>query len=247
MPKAPDAFCLTPTAEQIIHVLEGTQRHSDIGVVVGSPGVGKTTAFRHYVEKPISTLNGRRTAFLVQMTQDEEADRPNRMLLRIAEKVGLYVLTPSEACEQLTRRLGQGDLLIIDEAQFLRDSGLEMLRGLHDQGHFGLVLGGNPTVITRGNKVRQARMGHFFSRIGYRCPSLDEPLPEDADALFDHHQVQGARTRMILRRYITPNDGLRQAFEKIVSTAHELAGEGNPIQLTHVEKAIVTRGLPIRI
>jgi len=41
---------LTPTAEAIISVLSYCPQYGELGLIVGDPGVGKTTAIIHYVE-----------------------------------------------------------------------------------------------------------------------------------------------------------------------------------------------------
>ena len=78
----------------------------------------------------------------------------------------------------MTRRFSRHiELLMVDEANRLKDAGLEVIRDIADRGKFGLVLLGMP-----GLDKRLARAPQLYSGIGFA--QKIEPLSDDETRFF---------------------------------------------------------------
>jgi hypothetical protein len=206
-----------------------------MGIVVGAPGIGKTTTIEHYQWE-------KQHVFLATMFPGVKT---TAHLLRTLEKSILggnsFRRTgPNDVYHELRDWFVRAPtLLIIDEAQHLEPAGLETLRCLHDESRCGLVLSGNPTITTR-LEAAPARFAQFLSRIGIRFAS-DGAQPEDVQCLLDHHEIADPRARTALARIGNRKRELRTP-SKIINLARGVAGE-QPIEFAHVERALEMFGM----
>jgi len=150
-----------------------------IGLCYGSPGVGKTVAAKYYAQWH-AIQNSHQLAVV---TEDAEAQiNQCKAVFYTARQTS----TPKVISQQLYGRLknygsallrvqGKTDwvelllgaerrcpLVIVDEADSLRQQSLEQLRNLYDEYGFGLVLIGMP-----GFEKRLTRYPQLFSRVGF--------------------------------------------------------------------------------
>lgn len=152
-----------PTAEttvldQVRKAVSIAQDDADIAVIVGDAGTGKTTALRRYEAESHS-------AFLVEV---DPSFTKNVLVTEIARAVGVdpkggMTLVISRIIETLRER---DAVLIIDEADYLSDSSLELVRRIiNDKAKTGVVLAGLPRLEY---KLRNLRNDHeqLASRVG---------------------------------------------------------------------------------
>lgn len=129
-------------------------------------------------------------------------------------------------------------LIIVDEADRLKVSGLEALRDLFDHGEFGLVLIGMP-----GMEKRMARYAQLYSRIGFvhefrplqeadvssllvdgwRPDGVDR-RPIETDAIAAVQRITGGNFRL-LQRVLTQSERIAEinALETITASVVETA------------------------
>lgn len=198
-------FVTTNTALQVQGVLRASQALGDLGAVVGPAGVGKSSAARQY-----AAVNNR-VAMVTASTMIASATALMGEFCREVQRDNLNV--PSSRAT-LTKRIrvnvGEGWLFVLDEAQFANLDAIEELRAIHDATGIGLVMMGNPTVLSRlqGNE-RQASFAQLWSRIGQRV-ELTGTAADEVEAVIDSMGIFN-REVVDLLKAIGAKDNLRTA------------------------------------
>ncbi len=183
-PTDPTAFLVTKEHRRFVEFADTVRTHRYIGLCWGPPGVGKTQSAQHYA----GTDDWARWQHnLANTTQPGPV--PERVL---QARTALWTPTVSattrevdqalpRACQQIsyaidyhqhgkvdpfvhTDSAGSGltELLIIDEADRLKTTGLEQVRDYYDRHRLGVILIGMP-----GIDKRLARYPQLYSRIGF--------------------------------------------------------------------------------
>lgn len=171
-----------------------------IGLCWGPPGVGKTLSARTYAgtdayeqwRTPFSDELGpvpervlqARTAFFTP-TVAATVRQIDQGLPRICQAISWAldyaehgVVDPYVHTE--SRSSGRTELLIIDEADRLKATGLEQVRDYYDRHHMGVILIGMP-----GIEKRLARYPQLYSRIGF-AHEYRTLGPDELTAVLDH-------------------------------------------------------------
>lgn len=237
LPPPPD-FVPTPTSKKIIAVLEYGHAAGDIVAIYGSSGVSKTKTIEHYrQENP--------NVWVATMTPAHSG--VSACLEEIAHALEMRGLSAraSRLFREIEPRVrGTLGLIIIDEAQHLQPTALEVIRALHDASGIGIVLAGNETVYARlTGGVKSAIFAQLFSRVGKRL-KIVRPLKADVvsianalgvtgkkecDALYSIAQKPGALRSVVktLRLAFLLASGAETSVDEQViwSAWNDLAGE----------------------
>lgn len=203
-------FLATKEHRRFTEFASACRREKYIGVCFGPPGVGKTLSARHHSSwDDVAPWLTRDTAiqFAIHdkhMGQDPVAfndpgivlwtptvttspkqlnDQLRELGLRYSRMAEHHVTPGGTANAYFDRAdpMRAIDLLIVDEADRLKNTGLEQLRDLFDRNNIGLILIGMP-----GFEKRLARYPQLYSRIGFahRYAPLSE---SELRFVLEHH------------------------------------------------------------
>ncbi|MDR0718128.1 MAG: AAA family ATPase [Treponema sp.] len=148
----------TAAMEQVRRAITIAQDEADVAVIIGEAGTGKTTALRQYAKESHSALLiDVDPSFSKVVLMNEIAHA-----LGVEDKGGMNAVID----RVITALKDRDAVLIIDEADYLSDGSLELVRRIiNDKACTGVVLVGLPTLEY---KIRNLRNDHeqLISRVG---------------------------------------------------------------------------------
>ncbi|WP_439596491.1 AAA family ATPase [Falsiroseomonas sp.] len=227
MPEEP-RFVVTPTSQDLMVAFQHAQHMPDFAVVVGNPGVGKSTAACQYT---------RTTPNVFKVVAHPTLSSPRALMEELSLVMNSY---QGGSLHRVMRGLvaklrGRNALIMIDEAQHLTSHALDQLRSIHDAAEVGVVLLGNPTV--NGRLEGTGRTGEFAqltSRVGLRV-SRSKPKAGDIEALLDAWAISGTAERTLLTQ-IAKKPGALRGMTKTLKLAHMLASaERCVVDVSHIK------------
>ncbi|WP_244951130.1 AAA family ATPase [Treponema phagedenis] len=161
------AIIETTAMRQMSRAIRLAHDEKDIALIVGDAGSGKTTTAEQYVR------DNPRTSILIKCSG---AMSKRRMTEEIARQIGLntYRVKFDNLVDMVSEALAEKEaIVIIDEADSLRDDALEFSRRLiNDLGETGLVLIGLPGLAARIQNLKndhrqlESRIGVFLKLQG---------------------------------------------------------------------------------
>ena len=179
-------FAMTGIAQKVMAALEYARLKRNITVIYGDAGVGKTRSTDEWM---------RGKSDVIKLTVSPALGNPKSFFKYLARELrvmknghidDLYL----ELCDRLR---GSDKMIIIDEAQHLKQQTLENIRGIQETARIAIVLIGNETVYTKMLGRHSAEFAQLFSRIGWRKHVLTDQFTEDdVVAVFGGHLKQDA-------------------------------------------------------
>lgn len=238
IPSAP-RFVATPTASNLLSIFGFAQVMPDVAIVAGNPGIGKTMAAREYIEKtPNSWL----------ITAEKATAAVNPMLGLICDGLGITRGASAQYSARIQERLRPltDALLIIDEAQNLRQDTVDQMRSIHDLAGVGMVLIGNLEVVAMIDGM--AGKPAFItakSRVGMR-ETLTALQERDLLPILNAWGVDDDAERRLLRA-VAHKPGALRNVSKVLRLAGVLAagansGEGESRTVEHIRAAAARLG-----
>jgi DNA transposition AAA+ family ATPase len=203
----------TSTMEQVRRAVTIAQDEADIAVIIGEAGTGKTTALRQYEKESHSALLIEVDPSFSKVTLINEIAHA----LGVEDKGGMNAVV-----ERVIEALkGRDAVLIIDEADYLSDSSLELVRRIiNDKARTGVVLVGLPRLEY---KIRNLRNDHeqLASRIGVFV-KLGRLKKADAEKIITG--VWSDLPKETLDAFVKTANGSTRTLVKLMGRVHQIMG-----------------------
>lgn len=173
--RRPDNFVMTAAAELIMNVARNVHETGTIGIIDGPAGMGKTITIQQVAAQLPGTM-------VVTGSIDTRTERgllaAVHQAARLKRRATHGTVRLSQVVERLTRT---NRLLIVDQAQDLRDSAYKLLMDLHDASGIPILLVGTIDIHKRLSDDQDVHFGQLASRIGLRVHLYDELIRPGRD------------------------------------------------------------------
>ncbi|MGV8059686.1 MAG: AAA family ATPase [Smithellaceae bacterium] len=222
-------FCETTHAAKIGAICSCCKQDSDMGLIVGASGLGKTEKLREMK---------RRDRSMILVTGDPTARSKGSVLLLISKLlpgISRGTCTNSAFLSNIIDRLkGSGRLVVIDEAHFLSWESFEVMRKIYDSTRVGLVFVGQQSLYDqmKGGSRKSLLWDQIFSRVGIRAHFKGDVLLSDVQ-MIANKIYPGLDNKSIEYLHAKANGpGKFRAVVKLLQRAQRLAeAEGTKVSL----------------
>jgi DNA transposition AAA+ family ATPase len=189
------------------------QDEADIAVIVGDSGTGKTTALRKYAAESHS-------AILIEV---DSSFTKNVLMEEIARAVGVETKGGLTAIiARIVEALrGRDTVIMIDEADYLSDGSLELVRRvINDKAQTGVVLAGLPRLKYKLENLRNDHQ-QLTSRVGIL---LEVKRLGKTDALKIIEGVWRGLPKEAVDAFVKIANGSARTLVKLMGRVHQVMG-----------------------
>ncbi|MBD8554887.1 AAA family ATPase [Rhizobium sp. CFBP 8762] len=230
VPRSPK-FIMTKVAFDIVDALSWTQVTAGFVMVTLGAGVGKTTACRNFRDT-------RPHVYLATISPSTKTT--HGMLVELAEEIGVQEHNPAKLVRAIgakLKRIGDGTLLIVDEAQNLLPEAVNQLRHFSDVYECGVALVGNEEIATQlDTRKASSSKGQVSSRFDKRVMK-ERSRADDISDFLAAWNIKDEDCITFLTGIGMKAGALRQ-IDKTIKLALMLSnGMGEQLALKHVKKA----------
>lgn len=219
-PKEP-GFTETNISKNVINAIRYSHLQGKISVVYGDAGIGKTMAFKNYLEN---------NALAIGITISPTYSSITGVNEKLAEQLGVRERVARKQTMEIVNKLkDSGRVVVIDEAQHLTVRALNHLRCISDESGVGICFIGNDEVYSKLKGSGRADFAQLFSRIGMRRQVLVSNITkQDVQSVFGGYVTEEDALELLYRICRT-NYGMRGAVNVFINTAavfEEITGTG---------------------
>ena len=215
--------------QRITECLQMAHASSEILLLYGPAGCGKTTALKHYAEHN----NG-----VTYIEADATTGTPRAILLTLLESIGGQPIgSTTQVMKSILNTLkGTNRLIIIDEAQHLTERSFDTIRAINDKIGIGLVYSGNPSILKQMYGRREQDFPHLSSRIGLHCELTNKYSLDDIRNIFSGLDVSEECIKY-LKKVAQNKGGLRLMIKQYKNAANIAAALGQSLTVDYLEEA----------
>ncbi|UPQ37715.1 AAA family ATPase [Providencia rettgeri] len=207
-------------------VIRMAHMDSDINVIYGDAGMGKTMIVRQYAKEHLdAVLIEADPGYTARVVLEELCNK-----LGLSKRGNMHEL--SEAIIQALRDSGR--IILVDEAENLPYRALETLRRIHDKSGVGIVLVGMPRLILN-LKGKRGEYKQLYSRVGFAL-RMGESLPEDdITNMITTMLPEASEPEVLNALYKACKGNARRLFKFLrgISNGSQISGQPIDVQMVH--------------
>ncbi|MDL9988699.1 MULTISPECIES: AAA family ATPase [Providencia] len=207
-------------------VIRMAHMDSDINVIYGDAGMGKTMIIRQYAKENLNAV----------LIEADPGYTARVVLEELCNKLGLSKRgNMHELSESIIQNLrDSGRIILVDEAENLPYRALETLRRIHDKSGVGIVLAGMPRLILN-LKGKRGEYKQLYSRVGFAL-RMGESLPEDdINNMITTMLPEASEPEVLNALYKACKGNARRLFKFLrgISNGSQISGQPIDVQMVH--------------